>query len=134
VQHGLVEAPLGYVSVPNAYRIEDFEQAALAATPSPRNWNEVLEHCRQRFDRLIIADTIEAVLRPEPFSAYVGERVSELLGVLQQFALSRIGPDTARGVGGIEQPAELVAIVGGSVGNREAADEAVPAVDLEMFL
>ena len=89
VQHGLAEAPLGHVSVPNVYTIERLEEAAIGATPPPRNWSELIDHCRKRFGKLIISETIEATLRPEPFSGYVCERTFELLGVLEEFVLSR---------------------------------------------
>ena len=49
-------------------------------------------------------------------------------------AIGRVGPDWARRVIGIEQAAELPAIVRGRVGHREAADEAVPTVDAEVVL
>jgi hypothetical protein len=48
-------------------------------------------------------------------------------------AVGGVGPEGARGVPGVEQRAELAA-VGGGVGDREGADEAVPAVDAEMVL
>jgi hypothetical protein len=44
-------------------------------------------------------------------------------------AVGAVAPNGASGVVRIEQPAELAAIMARGIGHREAADEAVPAVD-----
>jgi hypothetical protein len=49
-------------------------------------------------------------------------------------AVGGIGPDRARGILGVEQPAQLAPVRRGGVGDHEGADEAVPAVDAEMIL
>ena len=49
-------------------------------------------------------------------------------------AVGCIGPNTARCVVRIEHRAKLPAIVGRGIGDRETADEAMPAIDLEMVL
>jgi hypothetical protein len=86
VQHGWREPELdfGQVALVNEWRVQSLAWAVLALKPEPRTWPEVLTEARQRFDGLLLAETIEAVLQAEPFSRCVSQRISELLTVLQR--------------------------------------------------
>ncbi|MCP4698837.1 MAG: hypothetical protein GY862_18595 [Gammaproteobacteria bacterium] len=83
VQHGLAEDPFGFVDVENHWTLSDLAQAAQSICPEACNWNEVMAEARQRFDGLLLADTIESVLQPQPFSHRLAERIFELLKILE---------------------------------------------------
>lgn len=83
VQQGLPEEPLGQIEVPNDCSMADLDAAALALTPLPRSWREVIDQAGMQYTGLVISDEIVTVLQPQPFSAYIGQRVIVLLGVLQ---------------------------------------------------
>ena len=87
--HGLPQAPIGAVFVPNIWDIAALRTQAIAAIPEPANWQQMLEQAQLRFDRLTLPSTAIAPLAREPFSAYVVERIFVLLGILQEFAASR---------------------------------------------
>jgi len=87
--HGLSEAPIGEVFVPNVWDIAALRSQATAAIPEPANWQQMLERAQLRFDRLTLPRTSIAPLAREPFSAYVVERIFVLLGILQELSASR---------------------------------------------
>ncbi len=89
VQHGLSQAPLGQIELPNFWQIQQLKQGILATLPRPNNWQEVLLAVKARFPNLVFSDEILLRLQPEPFSEYVTERIFELLGVLQAFLEAR---------------------------------------------
>ncbi len=85
VQHGLPEAPLGAVHIPNIWDTNALCQHAQAILPAPVNWMQMLEQAQGRFDNLAFSPTSIESLKKEPFSNYVVERVFALLAVLQEF-------------------------------------------------
>jgi hypothetical protein len=98
VRHGLTEAPLGDVPVPNIWDIDKLCQSVQSIIPAPVNWMHMLEQAQGRFDQLIFSPQSVDSLRKEPFSNYVVERVFELLAVLQEFVncLNENGSHSAR--------------------------------------
>jgi len=83
------------VLVPNFWDIATLEQAVQSALAPPRNWDDAVARLRADFDKVIIAEWVEDVLRPHPFNMNVYNRSRELLGVLQKFVESHT-PDGLR--------------------------------------
>ncbi|NMM13369.1 MAG: hypothetical protein HHJ17_07510 [Rhodoferax sp.] len=98
VEHGLPEAPLGTVHVPNIWDTNTLCQSTHAIVPAPVNWVQMLEQAQGRFDNLVFSPQSVDSLRKEPFSNYVVERVFALLTVLQEFVscLNEDGSHSAR--------------------------------------
>lgn len=88
VLHGLTEAPLGNIEVPNTYKLQALRHEAESVV-SPQNWGEFLAYSRQDLTQLIILDTVDAPLSRHPFGEGLAERVTELLEVLDSVVLSR---------------------------------------------
>lgn len=89
IVQGLPEEPLTTVSVQNIWDFSKLQSSALAAIPTPCNWHQMMEQARMRFDRLIFSPKCINELLMQPFSAYVVERVFELLRVLNEFMQCR---------------------------------------------
>ncbi len=89
VLHGLPEDPIGTVPVPNLWDTDTLRESALAATPAPTNWRQMLEQAQGRFDKLSLSPQSIDNLQREPFSQYVVERIFVLLSVLQEFVACR---------------------------------------------
>lgn len=83
VNHGLPEEPLPPVDVPNWWNISDL---AVAATPRPESWAEMLETARIRFQRLKFSESIKRDLQRVPFHSGVVDLIFERLGVLEAIA------------------------------------------------
>ncbi len=83
VSHGIPEEPLPDVHVPNLWEVS---KLALAATPNPRTWPEMLEVARIRFPKLKFSATIEETLRSVPFHHGIVELTFERLRILQTVA------------------------------------------------
>jgi hypothetical protein len=88
VQHGLEGDR--YINITNIIEAALLERAVLEGLPPPRSWTEFLDHCRDKYDRLLISSEILYKLRSEPFSPYVCERASALLSVLQEYMTARL--------------------------------------------
>ena len=88
--HGLLDAPLQDIAVPNVSGVSELEARVLAGLPFPRSWEELIDQCRLKYDRLLISDEALNGLAGEPFSPYVCERTFALLAVLQDYMLSRL--------------------------------------------
>ena len=85
VVHGLAEAPLHTLSIPNVWTLDQLISAAQALIPEPVNWSQMFAQAQIRFDQLdFIAYAIDP-LQKEPFSRCVADRVFSLLSVLQEF-------------------------------------------------
>jgi hypothetical protein len=98
VQHGLSEAPLGYIDVPNVWDIRTLQARAVAALMPVNSWHELINVCRMKYERLVIPDTVTESLVASTFYPYVAERTIELLRVLQEYMEDR-GSDGAEGQG-----------------------------------
>ena len=88
IQHGLTEAPLGNIEVPNTYKLQELRHEAESVV-SPRNWDEFLAYSRQSFTQLMILDIVDAPLSRRPFSEGIAERVTGLLEILDSLVSSR---------------------------------------------
>lgn len=88
VQHGLTEAPLSSVEVPNTYKLQELRHEAESVV-SPRNWNEFLAYSRQSFTQLMILNIVDAPLSRHSFSNGIAERVTGLLEILDSLVSSR---------------------------------------------
>lgn len=85
VQHGLIEQPLGTISIPNIWDSNTLYQIAQATVPAPVNWMQMLSQAEGYFDNLYFSPEVIDSLKKESFSSYVVERVFSLLAVLQEF-------------------------------------------------
>lgn len=83
VIHGLEEAPITAVEIPNYWATEALERAV---DSTPRNWNELLDRARARFNLLMIYPEVENSLHGQPFHNGIAERVFVLLEILQTLA------------------------------------------------
>lgn len=83
VGHGLPEEPLGEIDVPNWW---DVSKLAVAATPEPESWTEMLNTARIRFQRLKFSDAIDRDLRSVPFNGGIVHLIFERLSVLEAIA------------------------------------------------
>lgn len=89
IVQGLPEEPLATISVQNIWDFSKLQNSALTAIPSPCNWHQMLEQAQILFDRLTFSPQCLDELTMQPFSAYVVERVFELLRVLDEFMQCR---------------------------------------------
>jgi hypothetical protein len=89
VQHGLLEAPLGLLDIDNVWQASELEARARATIADPKNWPELVEACRSRFDRLLVPDAILDRLVIETFYPVVANRILVILGILQQIMEGR---------------------------------------------
>ena len=89
VLHGLTEAPLGTVPVPNLVGAAALLAHAEREQGPPANWTEMLVRFVAAFPTLELGRDLARFLRPHPFSAHVAERASELLGLLHAYVSSR---------------------------------------------
>ena len=84
VLQGFLTEPLTHLDVPN-FRARCELEAALQGKPAdPKTWSELLEHCRNRYDRLLIGEHCDATLRPRPYTPSVGNSIIGLLDILQR--------------------------------------------------
>lgn len=87
VQHGLSEAPIGFVEIENHWQITQIE-SALESCRKFNSWLEMQEEIKRRFGQLIFsADAVDKLL-PLPFSKPVMERIFHLLSLLNQLVLA----------------------------------------------
>lgn len=92
IVQGLPEEPISVITIENIWDHLQLQNSALAAIPSPHNWQQMLEQSQIRFDRLVFSPKCIDQLTMQPFSAYVVERIFELLRVLNEFMECR-NPD-----------------------------------------
>ncbi len=85
IVHGLPEEPLANIPVENIWNFTGLQGSALNSLPIPYNWHQMLDQATVRFDRLSYSPQCIEALTREPFSAYIVERVFELLRVLNEF-------------------------------------------------
>ncbi len=83
VQHGLAEEPFGFFDIANVWDLNELEQRAKDALPEPTSWDELIQYCRQSYDRLTIPDSVLDRLSRETFYPTVAHRTVALLRVLQ---------------------------------------------------
>jgi hypothetical protein len=95
VQHGLKEAPIKVVDVGNTWEVEALRVSALEAIGLPSTWQQMVELCRAKYDRLVLPDDILTILNMSPFHPNVSQRVVELLRVLQEYMEHRLSNGAA---------------------------------------
>jgi hypothetical protein len=83
VCHGIPEEPLPEIDIPNWW---DVSKLAVAATPKPESWTEMLDTARIRFQRLKFSEAINEVLRSVPFHGGIVDLILERLSVLEAIA------------------------------------------------
>ena len=84
VVHGLREAPIARIRVPNYTDIARLVEILIALSPAPKNWADLLEICRGRFDLLHIGPNCDKTIAHFPYIPAAGRRIIRLLGILQQ--------------------------------------------------
>ena len=84
VVHGLLENPIARISVPNYTDINRLVKILAGLVPAPKNWGELLEVCRSRFDLLHIGPNCDKTIARFPYIPAAGRRIISLLGILQQ--------------------------------------------------
>lgn len=84
VVHGLREKPIAHVCVPNYIELAALAECLEALEADPKNWQDLLELCRKRFDLLLIGPHCEEVLAPYPFSPAAGRKIIKLLKTLHE--------------------------------------------------
>lgn len=98
VNHGLEEEPLGVVSVPNFWELDNIVRALYVA---PSSWQSMLDRARDSFDGLIFQPNIQEALEAAPFDAGISQRILELLAVLQEIYVQTT-PDSSLTDRGVE--------------------------------
>jgi hypothetical protein len=81
VNHGLEEAPLGTVKVPNFWTTTSLESIL---AEDPVNWEQLVAISQGRFTNLMFSVDISFELRKTPFDYGIACRVLDLLAVLQE--------------------------------------------------
>lgn len=89
VLHGLLEAPIGTVNVPNLAGTATLLAQAERDRGPPTSWIDMLERIGTDYPTLALGSDLIRTLRPHPFSVYVAERTCELLGILHAYVVSR---------------------------------------------
>ena len=84
VVHGLCEEPIDQILVPNYTDINPLVNALGNLRPDPRNWDELLKQCRDRFDLLHIGPHCDKTITYYPYKPVAGRRIIRLLDILQQ--------------------------------------------------
>ena len=84
VVQGLREDPIARISVPNYTDITRLVEMLVSLSPSPKNWAELLEVCRSRFDLLHIGPNCDKTIAHFPYIPAAGRRIISILGILQQ--------------------------------------------------
>jgi len=89
VCHGLPEDPLGTISVDNIWDVQELE-SRLRENRVAQSWAELIEICKERFNRLEISDDILVIaLKRETFRRTVAEDIQRRLDVLQRVMSGR---------------------------------------------
>ena len=89
VLHGLPESPLGTISIPNTWDVQELK-SRLNERRAPQSWEELIKSCKERFDNLEISnDILKTALVQEPFSRVVAENIERRLDVLQEIMSGR---------------------------------------------
>jgi hypothetical protein len=87
--HGLLQAPLGQLDVPNITDLSVVVATCTEAPAAPTSWNAALDALQNRFSDVWFAPNLADFLDGHPFVPYVYERAIELIGVLDKMAKSR---------------------------------------------
>lgn len=90
--HGLLEQPLGRVSVPNWTDVDALLAACEQTPPQPATWEESIRALKQLYPDAWFAPNLLHFLDGEPFVPYVHERAAALIGVLYAMIATRM-PD-----------------------------------------
>ena len=85
ILQGLPESPLATISITNIWTFAELKVSTHAAMPKPTNWVQMLSNAENLFNALALAPGCIDALKKEPFSAYIAERVFELLRILNEF-------------------------------------------------
>lgn len=89
VQHGLSEAPIGHISIPNVWKVSRLEERIREISAEPRDWDELIQVCRSRFATLIIPDSVLNRMKRETFYPVVSRKVLVLLEILHSVMIGR---------------------------------------------
>ena len=84
VVQGLLEDPIIRIRVPNYTDITRLVEVLVDLAPTPRNWVELLEVCRSRFNLLHIGPNCDKTIVRLPYAPGAGRRIISLFGILQQ--------------------------------------------------
>lgn len=97
VTHGLFEAPLGHVPIPNLWLLTELEKTI---DTRPTSWKQMVEIIPERFNLLKFSPEILGQLDGQPFHAGIVARLFALFDVLQTLAHETRDDDSfsARGV------------------------------------
>lgn len=84
IHHGIDGDRLGEYPIDNLWDIQQLKNSIEQAQPEPKSWEEVLIDLARRFSSLNFSDNILNVLKPQPFSTCVYNRLLQLCDVLQE--------------------------------------------------
>ncbi|WP_319240191.1 hypothetical protein [uncultured Propionivibrio sp.] len=98
IDHGLKEDRLGAYGIENIWTSDDLAQSARGERAEPRNWQELVEVARERFEKLTFPDAIytNSRLAREPFDTPIRDRALALWSILNDYMRSR-NPDGSEG-------------------------------------
>ena len=99
VLQGFRDDPIRHLDVSNYWDGSALEGVLRGEPREPNAWPELLDHCRSRYDRLLISAHCDAQLRPHPYQPSVGRAIERLLNTLQMLMLEmrEDGSLTSRG-------------------------------------
>jgi len=89
VQHGLPEEPFGHLDIPNVWEVPRLEERIRGISAEPQNWKELLQACRNRFEFLIIPDSVQERIERETFYPVVARRTLVILQTLHRIVRGR---------------------------------------------
>jgi hypothetical protein len=73
------------IDVLNFWGEDELQSFFAAQQPKIGSWESLLNYSKDNYTNLYFADNLLEILRPEPFSKAITERVMELLSVLNEF-------------------------------------------------
>lgn len=82
VIQGFPEEPISKVEIENYWEGAELTKTLRLHMPEPRTWAELLTQCRSRFERLVIGEYCDDVLRRYPYRPESGRMAIRLFGVL----------------------------------------------------
>jgi hypothetical protein len=88
VQHGLLEEILAVYPLENVWDYDVLFKKAVQ-DPSINSWNDLVEECNRRFDRISFGSDIQGQLSSEPFNRGLQRNILGILDVLQEVMVHR---------------------------------------------
>lgn len=83
VQHGLAEAPIGFVDVNNCWDLDQLKSSLDLLAPL-NCWQDLQTEINRRFDQLVISNDVMDDLLASPFTRALKNRILKLLAILNQ--------------------------------------------------